>query len=249
MIPARYQSSRLPGKPLADIAGKPMIQHVYERAAAARGVDRVLVATDDDRVFEAVRGFGGMVAMTRADHETGTDRIAEAVSEIDDAIVVNVQGDLPLLDGEAVSAALDPMLDDSELPMATLMTPLRDESEVANPNVVKVVTDRKGRALYFSRAPIPVWRDGVSPGATPARRHIGLYVYRREFLLKYASLPPTPLEQAEKLEQLRALEHGYKIQVTEVAEAGTEVDTPADLAMVRELVEASHSQSGRGCHE
>ncbi len=244
VIPARYESTRLPGKPLVDIAGKPMIQHVYERAAQARGVDRVLVATDDDRIRDAVASFGGDVAMTSSAHATGTDRIAEAVGNLDISIVVNVQGDLPLLDPENVAVVVEPMVADSTLPMATLKTPIRDRAEIDKRNVVKVVTDSNGRALYFSRSPIPCWRDGFS-GDVEAHRHIGLYAYRREFLLDFARLAPTPLEQAENLEQLRALEHGYRIQVVEVAEAGAEVDTPGDLDMVRALV----CSSGGGRHE
>ncbi len=244
VIPARYESTRLPGKPLVDIAGKPMIQHVYERASEARGVDRVLVATDDDRIRDAVTSFGGEVAMTSPAHTTGTDRIAEAVGGLDISIVVNVQGDLPLLDPENVAAAVEPMLADSTLPMSTLKTAIRDRAEIDKPNIVKVVTDTNGRALYFSRAPIPCWRDGFHHGVQ-AYRHIGLYAYRRDFLLDFARLAPTPLEQAENLEQLRALEHGFRIQVVEVAEAGAEVDTPGDLDMVR----ASVRRRGGGRHE
>lgn len=244
VIPARYESTRLPGKPLADICGQPMIQRVYERAAAARGVDRVLIATDDDRIGEAVTGFGGDVAMTSSAHTTGTDRIAEAVGGLDCAIVVNVQGDLPLLDPDHVAGAVEPMLADASLPMATLMTAIRDRDEFGNPNVVKVVTNQDGDALYFSRAPIPYRRDGDG-GDVLGHRHIGLYGYRREFLLDFARLQPTPLERAEKLEQLRALEHGHRIRVVEVERAGVEVDTPQDLDMVRALVR----RSGGGCHE
>lgn len=245
VIPARYESSRLPGKPLADIAGQPMIRRVYQRAAAARGVDRVLVATDDARIRDAVLSFGGDVAMTSAAHPSGTDRIAEAVADLDADIVVNVQGDLPLLDPEHVAAALAPMRTDATLPMATLMTPIRDDAELHNPNVVKVVTGVDGHALYFSRAPIPHWRDGRDKPGAGAFRHLGLYAYRREFLLQFARLSPTPLELAEKLEQLRALERGYRIAVVEVPEAGVEVDTPGDLDMVRVLVR----RSGGGRHE
>jgi len=244
VIPARYESSRLPGKPLADIEGVPMIRRVYERAAAARGVDRVLVATDDARIRAAVTAFGGEVAMTDPSHPSGTDRIAEAVGSLDAEIVVNVQGDLPLLDPDSVAAALEPLRADAALPMSTLSTAIRDAAEFANPNVVKVVTDATGHALYFSRAAIPHWRDGFGGGAI-AQRHIGLYAYRRKFLLQFARLAPTPLELAEKLEQLRALESGYRIRVVEVANAGVEVDTPADLDMVRSLVRSS----GGGRHE
>ncbi len=236
VIPARFESTRLPGKPLAEIAGKPMIQHVYERTSAARGVDRVVVATDDERIREAVGAFGGEVIMTSAAHQTGTDRIAEAVSELEATVVVNVQGDLPMLDPATVAAAVAPLLEDESVPMATLMTPIGDGADLDNPNVVKVVVDGDGFALYFSRAPIPHWRDGHDRGETIARRHIGLYVYRREFLLAFAAMPSTPLERAEKLEQLRALENGHRIRVVEVDDAGVEVDTPADLDKVRALI-------------
>ncbi len=222
-----------------------MICRVYERAAAARGVNRVLVATDDDRIKDTVIAHGGEVTMTRSDHQTGTDRIAEAVSDLDAEIIVNVQGDLPLLDPDTVASAIDPLVADPELPMATLMTPIRSPEEFNNTNVVKVVTDSVGNALYFSRAPIPHWRDG-GDAAVAAQRHIGLYVYRKDFLLTYASLPPTKLERAEKLEQLRALENGYRIKVVEVAEAGVEVDTPADLDMVRQLVAQQSLAVGEG---
>lgn len=245
VIPARYDSSRLPGKPLADIGGQPMIRRVYEKAAAAPGVDAVLVATDDERIRAAVVGFGGVAVMTSPSHPSGTDRIAEAVAAVDAEIVVNVQGDLPLLDPGSVAAAVAALRSDASLAMATLMTPIRDEAEYVNPNVVKVVTDAAGNALYFSRAPIPTWRDGAEPGAVIARRHIGLYAYRRDFLLQFARLAPTPLERAEKLEQLRALETGHRIRVVEVAAADIEVDTPADLDMVR----ASVRRSGGGRHE
>ena len=239
VIPARFESSRLPGKPLADISGKPMIQHVYEQSTKARGVDRVIVATDDERIRDAVWAFGGDVAMTSAAHQSGTDRIAEVVRDLEVEIVVNIQGDLPLLDPESVASAIDPLVTDLALPMATLKTAIHEEADVQNPNVVKVVTNKDGDALYFSRAAIPVWRDQRDAGN--AYRHIGLYAYRRDFLLTYAGLAPTPLERAEKLEQLRALENGYRIRVAEVPHAGTEVDTPEDLDNVRMLVEAGCS--------
>lgn len=232
IIPARYESTRLPGKPLADIDGQPMIQRVYERAAQARGVERVLVATDDTRIRDAVRGFGGDVAMTGREHRTGTDRIAEVARTLDAEVVVNVQGDLPLLDPAIVGAALAPMLADAGLPMATISTPITSREDFANPNVVKVVTDRDGYALYFSRSPLPCHRDGAPSGAL-GHKHIGLYVYRRDFLLSFAQLTPTPLEQAEQLEQLRALEWGFRIKVTAVEAASIEVDTPRDLERAR----------------
>lgn len=232
IIPARYESTRLPGKPLADIDGQPMIQRVYERAAQARGVERVLVATDDTRIRDAVRGFGGDVVMTGREHRTGTDRIAEVARTLDAEVVVNVQGDLPLLDPAIVGAALAPMLADAGLPMATISTPITSREDFANPNVVKVVTDRDGYALYFSRSPLPCHRDGAPSGAL-GHKHIGLYVYRRDFLLSFAQLTPTPLEQAEQLEQLRALEWGFRIKVTAVEAASIEVDTPRDLERAR----------------
>lgn len=231
IIPARYESTRLPGKPLADLRGQPMIQHVYARALQVPAVDRVIVATDDARIEAAVKQFGGDVVMTSPAHRTGTDRIAEIASALQADIVVNVQGDLPLLDPAMVDAAIGPLRDDGGLPMATVKTPLSSADELASPHVVKVVTDRDGYALYFSRSPLPFHRDGG--GAALGYKHIGLYVYRREFLLSFARLAPTPLEQAEQLEQLRALEWGFRIKVAEVATASVEVDTPRDLERAR----------------
>jgi len=233
IVPARYESTRLPGKPLALIDGKPMIRHVYERTRAVDLVERVLVATDDPRIADVVRGFGGDVVMTSAAHQSGTDRIAEVAATLDAEIVVNVQGDLPFLDADMLGATIALMRADSTLPMATVMTPIRDAAEMANPNVVKVVTDRDGYALYFSRSPLPYWRrpaDGIL-----GYKHIGLYAYRREFLLTFARLAPTPLERAESLEQLRALEWGFRIKVAETSTAGVEVDTPEDLERARVL--------------
>lgn len=238
IIPARYESTRLPGKPLADLDGQPMIQRVYARAGQARGVERVLVATDDARIRDAVRGFGGDVVMTRRDHPTGTDRIAEVARGLDAEVIVNVQGDLPLLDPAMVGDALAPLLADAGLPMATISTPIDDREEFENPNVVKVVSDRDGYALCFSRSPLPYHRDGL-PSGPLGQKHIGLYVYRRDFLLRFAALAPTPLEQAERLEQLRALEWGFRIKVTEVAAASIEVDTPRDLDRARAQLAAA----------
>lgn len=237
VIPARYESTRLPGKPLADLGGQPMIRRVYERAKRARSVDRVVVATDDERIRAAVEGFGGEVVMTSSAHTSGTDRIAEAVAGIDAEIVVNVQGDLPLLDPDMVDVAVAPLRSDPELPMATLMTPIRSAEEMRNPNVVKVVTDERGGALYFSRSAIPHWREPGEDGVL-GHRHLGLYVFRRSFLLTFAGLPPTRLETAEKLEQLRALENGYRIMVVAVATAAVEVDTAADLEKARLFLRA-----------
>jgi len=234
MIPARYESTRLPGKPLALIQGKPMIQHVYERTRAVDLVDRVLVATDDARIATAVRDFGGEVVMTSPQHQSGTDRIAEAAGGLDADIIVNVQGDLPFLEPGMVRAAVELLREDTALPMATVKAPIREAREMANPNVVKVVTDRDGYALYFSRSPLPYWR-GVANNGALGYKHIGLYAYRREFLLRLARLAPTPLEQAEKLEQLRALEWGFRIKVAETTCEGIEVDTPQDLERARAL--------------
>jgi 3-deoxy-manno-octulosonate cytidylyltransferase (CMP-KDO synthetase) len=247
IIPARYGSTRLPGKPLSDIHGKPMIQHVHERVRSARRLDRVLVATDDERIVAVVRGFGGEAIMTSGDHATGTDRLAEAVRSTDATIVVNVQGDEPMLDPSGIDAAVAPLVDDPSLPMATLSLPLTDVEEMLSPSVVKVVTDARGDALYFSRSPIPHVRlDGADPrGAAAAavarglaRKHVGLYVYRREVLERFASLPPAPLEQAEGLEQLRALHNGIRIRVVAHHGAGgVAVDTPHDLERVRALLD------------
>ncbi len=235
VIPARYESARLPGKPLADLHGQPMIQRVYERAERAPGIDRVLVATDDARIRAAVESFGGEVVMTSAKHRTGTDRIAEVADKLDANIIVNVQGDLPLLDPGMVAVAAMPMREDAGLPMATIKTAISTADELQSPNVVKVVTDREGFALYFSRSPLPFWRDHADVEVL-GYRHVGLYVYRRDFLLAFARLAPTPLEQAEQLEQLRALEWGFRIKVMEVAAAPIEVDTPQDLERARALL-------------
>jgi 3-deoxy-manno-octulosonate cytidylyltransferase (CMP-KDO synthetase) len=234
IIPARFGSTRLPGKPLSDIHGKPMIQHVYERARRARRVDRVLVATDDARIADAVRAFGGEAVMTSPDHASGTDRLAEAARAVDAEIVVNVQGDEPMLDPSAIDAAVEALLADPGLAMATLSVPIEDADELESPDVVKVVVDAAGDALYFSRSPIPYARR--TPRERP-RKHVGLYVYRRDALDRFASLPPSPLEEAEGLEQLRALHHGMRIRVVaREGESGVAVDTPEDLERVRALL-------------
>lgn len=238
VIPARYASTRFPGKPLAELLGKPMIQHVYERASKARTLKRVLVATDDQRIFGAVTSFGGEAVMTRADHPTGTDRIAEAVLRLEVDLVVNIQGDEPLIEPEVIDAVTTPLIEDASIPMSTLMSRITDPSELDNPNVVKMVVDRQGFALYFSRARIPYVRDADASQVT-YYYHPGLYVYRKDFLLTYASLPPTPLEEAEKLEQLRAMEHGYRIKVVETHHRPVGVDTPEDLEHVERLLRQS----------
>lgn len=236
IIPARHASTRLPGKPLAEIAGKPMVQHVYERAARAVGVARTLVATDDERIAAAVRAFGGDLVMTGA-HATGTDRLAEVARGLDADIFVNVQGDLPLVDPDTLSACVAACAGDPDAAMASLMTPIGDEAEFRSPHVVKVVTGGDGCALYFSRSPLPYWRGARSGAAPLGWRHIGLYAYRRAALLALAAAPRSPLECAEELEQLRALECGMRIRMIEVDSAPPEVDTAADLERVRRLVE------------
>lgn len=234
VIPARFHSTRLPGKILADIAGKPMIEHVYRRASAAASVHAVVVATDDTRIAEAVRAFGGAAIMTRADHVSGTDRIAEAVSQLPCLAVVNVQGDEPLIEPAAIDAAVAPLVADRSVEMSTLSRPLADASEFQSPHVVKVVTNSRGDALYFSRSPIPYSRSGGVPEA--ARAHVGLYVYRRQTLLKLAASPAAPLELEESLEQLRALALGIPIRVVAASHTVAGVDTPEDLERIRHLM-------------
>jgi len=235
IIPARYAATRLPGKVLVDIAGKPMIQHVYERAQATSGISQVLVATDDERIAEVVKGFGGEFRMTRADHDTGTDRLAEVAADLSCDVVVNVQGDEPLIAPASIQIALEPLKSSPEVVMSTLRERLHDMDEVRDPNNVKVVVDQDDFALYFSRHAIPFPRNN-GDGAIVYWRHIGLYAYRREFLLTYARLTPTPLQRAEALEQLRALEHGYRIKVPVTPHSAIGVDTPEDLARVRALL-------------
>jgi 3-deoxy-manno-octulosonate cytidylyltransferase (CMP-KDO synthetase) len=242
VIPARYASTRLPGKPLADIGGRPMVVRVLERALAS-GAEDVQVATDHPDVQAAVLAAGGHVLMTRADHPSGTDRLAEVASTLgwrDEEIVVNVQGDEPLIDPALIAAVARELAADPEAAIATAAHPVVDVAEVFNPNVVKVVCDARGRALYFSRAPIPWARDAWGggerslPADLPVLRHIGLYAYRVSFLRCYTSLVPAPIEQWESLEQLRALWHGFPIRVLPLASAPPAgVDTEADLARVR----------------
>jgi 3-deoxy-manno-octulosonate cytidylyltransferase (CMP-KDO synthetase) len=221
-----------------------MIEHVYRRASASPAVDAVIVATDDERVREAVEAFGGCAWMTRPDHRSGSDRLAEVAAQLSCELVVNVQGDEPLLVPASIAEAVAPLAADRSVPMSTLCTRLEPE-ELVNPDVVKVVRDAHGFALYFSRAPIPFVRGaGGGVDAGPARKHIGLYVYRREFLLQFAQLAPTPLERAESLEQLRALEHGYRIKTVETSHDSVGVDTPADLERVRRVVAAGAGDSG-----
>lgn len=240
IIPARYASSRLPGKPLAPLLGKPMIQRVHERCMASSVLDRLYVATDDNRIREAVEGFGGEVVMTRTDHESGTDRLAEAAQMVDADIIVNIQGDQPFFDPVMIEEAVRPLLDDSEVSLSTLMYPIERQEDFADTGVVKVVVNLAGDAMYFSRSLIPYPHKNI---VHRVYEHVGLYVYRKEMLLKLAALPVTLLEQVESLEQLRWLEHGVRIRVVETACAdqsfsGFSIDTPEDLkrgeALLRE---------------
>jgi 3-deoxy-manno-octulosonate cytidylyltransferase (CMP-KDO synthetase) len=240
VIPARYASTRLPGKPLADIDGRPMIEHVYRRAAASPVVSQVIVATDDLRIARRAADFGATVRLTKASHPTGTDRLAEVAATLDCDIVVNVQSDEPLLDPRAITELVSPFAADPSVQITTLFRRIHDPAELSSPNVTKVVVDRGGFALYFSRAPIPHVRDPRG-GWPPLYRHIGLYAYRRSALMVLAALEPTPLERAESLEQLRALEHGIRIKAVESQFESFGVDTPEDLEQVRRLLAAPAS--------
>ena len=243
VIPARFSSTRFPGKVLAPIAGKTMLQHVYDRASLCSYLTSVIIATDDDRVYSAARKFGARVRLTRADHISGTDRAAEVASAEDAEIVVNIQGDEPLIDPAAIDAAILPLVHEPELVMGTLKKRIEDPREITDPNVVKVVTNGSGDAIYFSRCALPFEREKC--GSTPFFKHIGLYVYQRDFLLAYSALPVGPLETAERLEQLRALENGFRIRVVETEYESLGVDTPEDLQRVSRLFDASILQ-GRG---
>jgi 3-deoxy-manno-octulosonate cytidylyltransferase (CMP-KDO synthetase) len=238
VIPARYESTRFPGKPLALIAGRPMIEHVYRRAMEARDVSRVLVATDDDRIARAVMDFGGEAVMTRRSHASGTDRLAEVAPGLDCDVIVNLQGDEPLVSAAMIDQVVAPFRRDATLLMTSLRSPIATRAELDDPNVVKVVVDLDDFAMYFSRAPIPFERDGAVGIGEPVQawRHIGLYAYRRDFLPRFAALPPTRLEKLERLEQLRALEHGIRIKVPVTIYDAIGVDTPADLARVEAMV-------------
>jgi len=247
IIPARYASTRLPGKALKLILGKPMVQRVYERALLARGLGAVCVATDDERIARLVESFGGRAIITSPDHPSGTDRLAEATRAMDAEIVVNLQGDQPFLDPVMIEEVLQPLLDDPALPMATLMHPVHRPEDLQDPAVVKVVVDLAGNALYFSRSLIPYPRQAV---AHTVYEHVGLYVYRRDFLQKLAQLPPTPLERIESLEQLRVLEHGFRLRVIETkcrdhAFSGFSVDTEQDLARAEAMLRERELSGGR----
>lgn len=238
-IPSRYGSTRLPAKPLAFIDGKPMIRHVYQCAVACPDITDVYVATDDERIFRCVQDFGGKAVMTGKEHQSGTDRIAEAVQILglnDDDIVVNVQGDQPLFNPSVISVMVAPLVRDPDIPMSTVKYRLKDDADIMNINIVKVVTDTDDFALYFSRSPIPYYRE--QPSGKAYYKHLGFYAYRKGFLLKFTGLPSGRLETAEKLEQLRALEYGYRIKVMETVYDSAEVDIPADIQKVERTLKS-----------
>jgi 3-deoxy-manno-octulosonate cytidylyltransferase (CMP-KDO synthetase) len=236
VIPARYDSSRFPAKALAQIAGRTMTQRVYERAKQSSRIGRVLVATDDERILKAVKDFGGDAVITRRDHSTGTDRIAEVAAQIPAAIYVNVQGDEPLIDPATIDAVVAAMEADDSIQIATPSSPIRHAPEIMDPNVVKVVTDFDGNALYFSRAPIPWVRERGESVAARHHKHIGLYACRRDALLDFATFPPGELERIEQLEQLRWLENGYRVRVVDCDYEAVSVDVPADVAKVEKIL-------------
>ena len=237
VIPARFGSTRLPGKPLVSLAGKPMIQRVYERARMAARASRVIVATDDERIMKAVETFGGTARMTRPDHRTGTERVAEVAAHEKGDVFVNVQGDEPLLDPVAVDAAINALLEEPVAAIATVATPIKTPADIMDPNVVKVVLDFEENGLYFSRAPIPWVRDTTSKIQVRHLKHLGLYVFQRDALLEYPTLPQGELERIEQLEQLRWLENGWKIRVAEVEHDAVSVDVPEDVARVEKLLQ------------
>jgi 3-deoxy-manno-octulosonate cytidylyltransferase (CMP-KDO synthetase) len=245
VIPARMRSTRLPGKPLLRIAGVPMIVRVLERARACAALSRVIVATDSEEIVAVVREAGGEAWLTSPLHKTGSDRVAEVASRLPEELILNLQGDEPLVPLSTLDALIDFGLRCPQLTVATPMVPLRDESDIINPNIVKVVAARDGRALYFSRCAIPYVKP--SPGAATAEdashgtttrhfKHVGIYLYRREFLLRFVNMPPTPLEMSESLEQLRVLEHGYPVYMVPVEEDSVSVDTLEDLQVVERIV-------------
>jgi len=242
IIPARYHSTRFVGKPLADICGKPMIEHVYNRASRADSLTSVTVATDDERIFRKVEEFGGMAILTSPHHKSGTDRIAEALIKLDvkdTDLIVNIQGDQPLLEPATVDEIIRPFFDDPSLLMATLCCQIETEEEIRNPNVVKVVVDKDGFALYFSRSPIPYVREQDT--APSFYKHIGIYAYRKDFLLRFTQMPQSELEKAEMLEQLRALENGYRIKAVKTIFDSVEVDTQEDLEKVKRIIGMRYS--------
>jgi 3-deoxy-manno-octulosonate cytidylyltransferase (CMP-KDO synthetase) len=236
VIPSRYGSTRLPGKPLLDICGKTMLEHVYRRAAASGVFFRVVIATDDERIFAAARRFGGDVTMTRADHPDGSSRVAEVARSIEADYVINIQGDEPMLDPRMLQELAEGFLADAEADSATVCVPVSSEEDLVNPDIVKVVRGQNGRALYFSRSLIPYPRKITG---CPVYEHLGIYAFRKDFLLKFVKLPPTPLMETESLEQLRILEHGYTMAVilTKFPSQGPNVNTPADIEKIRRILE------------
>jgi 3-deoxy-manno-octulosonate cytidylyltransferase (CMP-KDO synthetase) len=237
VIPSRYAATRLPGKPLVNLAGKPMVQRVYEQAKLAQTVHRVIVATDDQRIVDAVQSFGGEVRMTRSDHRTGTERIAEVAAHEPGDLFVNVQGDEPLIDPVAIDTAVASLLEDPPAQIATVATLIRHVPDIMDPNVVKTVLDFDSNALYFSRAPVPWVRDTQQKVHVKYWKHLGLYVFQRDALLEYPTLPQGELEKIEQLEQLRWLENGWKIRVAEVEHDAVSVDVPEDVARVEKLLQ------------
>lgn len=236
VIPARYASTRLKGKVLADINGKPMIQHVWERAKKSRELQDVIIAVDDERILQKAKEFGAKAVLTAKEHASGSDRVAEAAKSLEVDVIINIQGDEPLIDPKAIDALAKAMKDDSSCSMATLIKTIEDEKEINDPNVVKVVIDHQENALYFSRAPIPYHRDQKAFGSNRCYKHLGIYAYRKEFLLKFISLPKSFLEKTEQLEQLRVLEAGYKIKTVLTDMETISVDTEADLIRVRKFL-------------
>lgn len=248
VIPARYGSTRFEGKPLADILGKPMIQHVYDGVSRSKLINDIIIATDDDRIYNAAKRFGANVVMTSPSHTTGTERVAEVARNLRSEIIINVQGDEPLIKGSIIDKAVLPLIKDPKIKMGTIMTMIDEVEDWFNPNVVKVVVDQNGFALYFSRSPIPFPRDLKLDRLQSDKsriknqfiknifKHIGVYIYRKDFLIKFSKMKPTPLEKLEKLEQLRALENGYRIKVVKVKYKPISVDTPDDLKKVIEVL-------------
>lgn len=237
IIPARYEASRFSGKVLAEIGGKPMIQHVWKRAKKAHMLDELIVAADDDRIIKAVEGFGGKAIFTAKAHPSGTDRLREIANPLDVDIVVNIQADEPLLHHSMIDSLVSTLMDDKDIVMASLMRKIDDPAEIDDRNVVKVVVDKNNFALYFSRSPIPFIRDRsnlLTGRKSPYYKHIGLYAYTKDFLFTFANLPESSLERCERLEQLRAVENGYKIKMVETTYDTIGVDTPEDMDRVRE---------------
>ncbi len=244
VIPARYSATRLPGKPLVSLGGKPMIQRVWERASQAQRISRVIIATDDERIRQAAAGFGAEAVMTRSEHRSGTERVAEVaihVSGQPEDVFVNVQGDEPLVEPEAIDTLVESIESEEGVAVSTLMVPIAKPADIMDPNIVKVVLDFDGNALYFSRAPIPWVRDREAPVHVKHMKHLGLYAFKREALLDFPTLPVGDLERVEQLEQLRWMENGYKIRVAETVHDSVSVDVPSDVERVEKLLRESKS--------